>query len=290
MKIVISIVNFNTKEFLKDLLDSFYRFKYKNKVDIWILDNASKDGSVEMIKKQFPEVNLIEGKINVGFGAGHNVIFKKTKADFFLILNPDSLFTENVIDKMVEFMEKENCHIASCKVFSFDGKLQPNAGNLPFGLSLIGWLFNLDSFFHKSFHIEDIDFYESAREVGWVSGNFMIIKAEVLQKLGGFNEKYFMYFEDVEICFRARNLFKIMINPRTSIRHFSGGSLENAKFSQWSGEIKGLVKFYRNQYGLPGFLFIKSLSYLSVFLRMVVYALIGKFNFSLNYGKVIFSI
>lgn len=290
MKIVVSIVSFNSKDLLRNCLMSIMKRNWKSEVNIYVVDNASPDGSAVMIKKDFPEVNLIENKKNVGFGAAHNQILKKVDADYYLILNPDTSFEGNLIDEMVDFMEDQSqCGISSCKVLGFDNKLQPSAGDLPLGVSLLSWLFNLEALgVKKSFHRNEQEYYKDVHEVGWVSGNFMIIKKEVFEKIGLFDEDYFMYFEDTEICYRAKKAgFIIMINPNVYIKHLSGGSLDDPHFRQWSGEYKGLVLFYGKQFGFLGSLTIKLLVYLSIILRILAFTLNGKFQNSLTYGKII---
>lgn len=290
MKVIISIVSFNTKNLVENCLRSILSEKYKNDVGVWVIDNASSDGTIEMLKKKFPDVKFLINDKNLGFGAAHNRVFKKIDADYYLVLNPDTLFEENPVDKMITFMEQEECAIASCKIFGFDGNLQPNAGDLPFGISLINWLFNLEAIGIKSsFHRNEPSFYETSHEVGWVSGNFMMIKGSVFKKIRYFDEEYFMYFEDTELCFRAKQGgLKIMINPKTYIKHLSGGSLDDPKLRQWSGEYNGLVRFYFKNFGIFAGVGVKFLSYLSILFRIIAFTIVGKLNISLTYGKIIF--
>lgn len=292
MKVLISIVNYNTRDLTSNCINSILSKKWKNDVEIWLVDNASTDGSFEMIRREFPNVKLIKNSSNTGFGAGHNLVLKENEGDYYLVLNSDCKLEDNVIDEMVKFMEKNSdCGISSCKILGFDGKLQPNSGDLPFGWALFSWLFNLDFFGGKSFHRIDPLYYEKAHEVGWVSGSFMMIKDKVIKKVGLFNENYFMYFEDVEYCFRAKNKgFNIMINPEVKIKHLSGGSLDNPRFSQWLGEYRGLIRFYKEHYDLLTSLFINAVCYFSIFLRIFTFALLGKFKISLTYGKIVTSI
>lgn len=294
MSVVISIVSFNTKKLLEDCLLSILNQKFKEDVRVWVVDNASGDGSVEMIKKNFPEVRLIESKKNLGFGAGHNLVFKKTKADYFLVLNSDTIIENGAIEKMVDFMKQNpTCGIAGCKIKGFDGNLQPNGGDLPFGWSLLTWLFNLETFGIKSpsFHRSELKYYNSAHEVGWISGSFMLIRKEVINKIGFFNEKYFMYFEDVEFCQRANEGgFSIMINPRVEISHLSGGSLDKPQLRQWTGEYRGLIRFYQDKWGALAAIFIKFLIIISTVLRILAFLSLGQKEQAKTYAKVIASL
>lgn len=292
MNIVVSIVEFNTVNLLKKCLDTLFNKKWKNNLAVWVVDNASSDNSVEMVEKNFPKVNIIKSEKNVGFGAGHNIVFKKVKADYFIVLNSDTEIEDDIFDGMVDFMEQnKTCGISSCKVIGFDGKLQPNGGDLPFGKALINWLFNLDFMGGESFHRNDKEYYSKSHEVGWVSGNFMVIRKEIIEKLGGFDESYFMYFEDVDLCFRAKKAgFKVMINPGLSIKHLSGGSLDNPKLRQWGGEFKGLIKFYEYHRGKLAGILIRLFVYFGITLRMIAFAIKGNLSYSLNYAKIITNI
>ena len=291
MNNILSIVEYNTSDLLQECLKSIFKEKSHTLSKVYVVDNASVDDSVRMVKREFPQVEVIETGKNLGFGAGHNIVLRQKGADYISILNSDAEVSGKVLDKMVEFMEEnKNCGVSSCKVLGFDHKLQPNGGDLPIGFALINWLFNLEIFGIQSpsFHRNDRKYYEKAHEVGWVSGNFMIIRREVLRKIRGFDESYFMYFEDVDLCFRVRkNGFSVMINPDVTIKHLSGGSLDNPRFSQWSGEFKGLIKFYNIQFGwLAGFL-VRIGVYVGIILRIIAFAIKGKLSYSLNYAKVI---
>lgn len=292
--IALSIVEFNTKDLLENCLKGIFKKKWQNNFEVWVIDNNSSDNSVKMVAEKFPEANIIENSKNLGFGAGHNLSLKKTKADYYIVLNSDTEIYDNTLDEMVNFMEKNRlCGIGSCNVRGFDDKLQPNGGDLPIGAALINWLFNLEiiGLRYPSFHRNDAEYYKKSHEVGWVSGNFMIIRKEALDSIEGFDERYFMYFEDVDLCYRVKKHgFTVMINPSVSIRHLSGGSLDNPRLRQWSGEFKGLVTFYQNRFGTLAGFFIRFCVYLGIVLRIIAFALKGNLNYSLNYAKVIANI
>lgn len=290
----ISIINYKTKELTAQCLKSIFEQRSKINYRVYLVDNNSQDGSVEMLKRKFPQVSFHQNSENLGFAGGHNSILPEIDAEFILILNSDTKIKKGVLDKMVEFMHhRPEIGISSCKILDFDGRLQPNAGNLPFGLSLITWLFNLEPFGLKrhSFHIEDPKFYEKVRKVSWVSGSFMLIRREVFRKIGYFDKNYFMYFEDVDLCDRAVNAgFGIAINPKVSVDHLSGGSADNPKLRQWLGESKGLITFYRLRFNKIVLFLIKLLIYKATFLRIIAFALVGKFNYAKTYAKVFISL
>lgn len=290
MQISVSIVSFNTKELLQLCIENLLSQKTKHSLEIVVLDNNSSDGSAEMVEKSFPKVKLIKSQQNTGFAKGQNEILKQVKGEYVLILNPDTNFPEDTIENMVLFMEKNpNCGIASCKILTGSNNLDSNGGDFPFNLSLFSWLFNLEFFGIKTnFHKTEKEYYESAHEVDWVGGTFMFVKQEVFQKIGFFNEDYFMYFEDVDFCYKAKVAgFKIMINPEVSITHQSGASSKNPRFNQWKGEFWGIIHFYNKKFGMAAGLIIKLLIYCAVMLRIIIFSLLGRFKIAKVYAKVL---
>lgn len=292
--LTISIVSFNTKELLRSCLEDVLH-QTKTTDNVFVLDNASEDGSAEMVEKDFKgRVTLIKNKTNDGFSKAHNQILKNLKSEYCLILNPDTKIPVNTFFSMIKFMkENKNCGIASCKIVDFNGKLNSNGGNYPTRVAFLSWLFNLEFLGIKSnFHRSDKEYFSKSHQVDWVGGTFMIIRKEVIEEIGGFNEDYFMYFEDVEFCFRAKKKgFEIWINPDVEIKHLGGASSSNPKFNQWCGEFKGIVDFYNTKLfkGITGGIIsgvVRTLIYLGIFLRIIAYFLIGKFNSSLTYAKV----
>lgn len=292
-KIVASLVSFNTKDYLQKCLEDLSAQKTDSTIEIWVLDNNSEDDSPEMVAKKFPKVKLIKSEHNLGFAKGQNKILNKAQADYYLIVNPDTQIPQDAVQRMIEFFEDNpSCGILSCKLTGFDGKLNSNGGDLPFGIALLSWLFNLESFGIKTnFHRNDAEFYQTSREVGWVGGTFLMVKKEVLDKIGLFNPDYFMYVEDVDLSYRAGlKGYKIMINPEVIVLHKSGASSKSPQFYQWKSEFQNLILFYQKNLGLLPAIFLKALIYLSVLMRMIIFALLGKGGQSRTYAKIFVSI
>lgn len=293
MSVAVSIVSFNTKDLLNNCLRNLSRQKTKEKINIWVLDNDSKDGSAEMVEEKFPEVKLIKSEKNLGFAKGQNKILKQLKDEYIILLNPDTQFEDNFIDSMVKFMEENpSCAVSGPKLVDFNNKLESNGGDFPFGPALFNWLFNLEALGKLSnFHRGDKDYYSAAHEVNWISGTMMMMKRESLEKFGFFNEEFFMYFEDVELCYRAKKSGeKVMLNPEVIIKHKSGSSSKDPRFTQWKGEFAGLIGFYNKHRGFLGGLYARILIYIAILLRMVAFGVMGKINKTLTYGKVLVNI
>lgn len=296
MKASIIIVNYNTKQLLNDCLKSIVEKKWKNDFDILVVDNASIDGSVEMIKKEFPKVFFIKSDENLGFTGGNNLALKKVDTDLVILLNSDTEVLKDSLDNLVDFAMQNDYGIVSCKLLNKDKSLQPNAGELPFGMPFITWIAGLDDIpvfgrMLSSYHEQSNSFYQQNREVGWISGSVMVIKKEVLAKIGFLDEGIFMYGEDVEYCLRAKRAgFKVGWTDEAQIIHLGGGSSDDPHLRQWIGEFKGLLYVYNKYYGLFASLILKMVMYVFILMRMVAFLLIGKPKFSITYAKVLISI
>lgn len=288
--IAVSLVSYNTSFLLKRILENLSAQKGV-KSEIYIVDNNSEDNSVDMIKKNFPKVILTESKQNTGFAKGQNINLKKIDAPLILILNPDTNLPNNALEKMQKFMDDNpEIGVASCKILDSKGNLTSNGGNLPFGLALLSWLFNFDQPGTPSFHRSDSSFYHS-KNVGWIGGTFLMIRKEVLEKSGYFNEDYFMYFEDVEFSYKASKAgFKVGFNPNLEITHLSGASSKNPRYTQWKGEMQGLIKFSYKNFGVLYGLYVSLLVRMAIILRIVSFAVLGKLDYSGIYTKVLMNL
>lgn len=295
--LAVVVVNFNTIELTSLCLKSIFEKKWKINFKVWVVDNNSSDNSVIEIKKHFPQVGLIESKINLGFAGGNNLALKKVKARYVILLNSDTEVFEGSLDSIVDFMDRSGFGISSCKLIDKEGKLQPNAGDLPFGFSLLSWLGGLDDLligvrqYLPSFHRQFINYYHGEKEVGWVSGSVMVIRREVLSKIGLLDDMIFMYAEDTEYCIRAKKAgFKIGWTNEAKIKHLGGGSSPDPALKQWIGEFKGLLYIYKKYYGFLGELSLRLLIYFFIMIRMMAFFVTGKFKVSKTYGKVIANI
>lgn len=290
MKVAIVILSYNTRDILKKCLESIFNKNWENQFDIWVVDNASIDGSAEMVSKDFSKVNLVKNSQNLGFTGGNNTVLKKIESEIVILLNSDTEVLDRSLDELVYFLNKNDFSVASCKLLNSDKSLQPNAGNLPFGFSLVMWLSGLGSIF-DSFHINKPNFYTGEKEVGWVSGSVMVIKQEVFKKIGFLDEGIFMYGEDVDFCLRAKKAgFKIGWTDKAQIVHLGGGSSSDPHFRQWLGEFKGLLYIYKKYYGLLASLLVRLMLYPFIVLRIFAFALIGRYSFSKTYAKILINL
>lgn len=291
--LAIIILNYNTKDLLRKTLRSIIFGKWKHSIKIWVVDNASRDGSAEMVKKEFPQAEFIQSDSNLGFAGGNNLALKKAQAHYYLLLNSDTEVTESSLDSILEAMKRNNFDIASCKLINPDGSLQPNAGDLPFGFSLYNWLFGLDDLPYlkeilPSFHRTSTAYYNKERKVGWISGTAFLISKGVLESVGLLDDNIFMYCEDVDYCIRAaKKGFTIGYSDKAIIKHIGGGSSSNPQFRQWLGEFKELIYLHKKYKGTVSTAGVKTLIYIAIIFRIIGFLILGKPNYSKTYLAIL---
>lgn len=230
MDLSVIIVNFNTKELLQKCLQAVLDSQTAFSHEVWVVDNASTDGSVEMVKAEFSSVKLLESKENVGYAKANNQAIKKSQARYVLLLNSDVEVSTDTFDKMLSFMDNNpTVGISGCKVIKPDGRLDkacrrsfPNPVNAFFRLFGFSLLFpkSLLASYNLGYLPED-----EIAEIDSVMGAFLLIRRAVIEKIDLLDEDFFMYGEDLDFCFRAKKAgFKVMYVPITTVVHYKGSS------------------------------------------------------------------
>lgn len=292
----IVILNYKTRNLTLKCLQSIFKTQPKMKFEVLVVDNHSEDDSVQAIKKQFPGVKIIESDVNCGFAGGNNLALKEVSSKYSLLLNSDTEVKPGALDRLFSVAQQEEFDVSSCRIINPDGSFQPNGGELPVFLPLLLWISGLDDLLNKvisvsSYQERDERYYNNTKEVGWVSGTAMLIKNDILKKIGFLDEKIFMYGEDVEFCLKARRAgFKVGWIKEAEIIHLGGGSSDIPKLNQWRGEFKGLLYIYNKYYGILPAIGLRILFYLFIILRIISFAVIGKLNYAKTYAKVAVSI
>ncbi len=295
-ELAIVIVNYKTKELILKCLKSIYASQPIIKFEIWVVDNNSSDNSEPVIKENFSQVNLIVSEKNLGFSGGNNLALRQAKAKYYLLLNSDTEITNHALDKLYKFAETSDFGIVSCKLLNPDGSFQPNGGGLPTIPPLFFWLSGLDDILTKfikisSYQSRDKKYYVNNKQVGWVSGSVMLIKDEVIRKVGFLDDKIFMYGEDVEYCFRANNAgYKVGWTDSAEIIHLGGGSYKIPKYNQWIGEFKGLIYIYNKFFGFYMALLVRILFYIFILARIIGFLIFGKISYSRTYAKILINL
>ena len=220
MTLSLIIVNYNAKEFLKNCLDSIFKYWPGNDLEIIVVDNNSADGSVNIIKSDFAgRVKLIANKKNIGFGPANNQGAEIATGEFLFFLYSDTIIKNDIFTPLKNiFSFYSRLAVASPRLVLPNGADQSYAfGRFP---SLIGLLWQRICRRKVNFPLNgDLHF------VDWVSGAAMVVRKNIFEQIGGFDKNFFMYFEDIDLCWRAKQLgWQIAVCPQISITHFVGQS------------------------------------------------------------------
>lgn len=226
----IIIVSYNSLVWLRKTLDSlnkFYLPDSKYSITVTVVDNASTDSTVQMLQRSYQRVNLIQSGMNAGFSAGNNLALKLSKADFIMLLNSDMEITEKSnFDKLINYLDLNgDIGIITPKILLADGKMdkachrgEPGVLDVFFYFAGFEKLFPKIKLFTK-YHLLEKDL-SSVHEVDAVTGACMIMKNSVLKEIGYFDEQFFMYSEDMDLCRRFREKgYKIIFHPDVEVIH-----------------------------------------------------------------------
>ena len=239
MDLSVIIVNYNVRQFLENALASVKRALEGLQGEIIVVDNASTDGSAEMIRSKFPDVTVIENRENVGFARANNTGLKLSRGRYFLLINPDTIVQEDTIHVMLRFFaEHPDAGLAGCKILNPDGSFQlPCRRSIPTPWVAFTKIFGLSAIFPKSrlfgrYNLTYLDPDESY-PVDAVSGSFMMMSRETYEKVGGLDESFFMYGEDLDWCYRvSRAGFTVYYVHSTKIVHFKGESTKRSEIDE----------------------------------------------------------
>ena len=236
MQVSVIIVSYNTKEFTKKAIQAVIDKTEGIEYEIIVIDNDSKDGSAEELKKTFQDkITLIESKENLGFGRANNLGIKYAKGKYIFLLNSDTELINNAIKIFYDYME-QNIQVGVCGGNLYNLNDVPEQGFMMYRNSIGSFLFwrylelfyNIFSKFNKKKNYYRFNYSNKVKEVGYISGADMFIRKEALEKSGLFDETFFMYGEDVDLNFRIRNCgYLIKSVPQAKIYHYVSKSSKN---------------------------------------------------------------
>jgi GT2 family glycosyltransferase len=228
--LTVIILNFNTSELLKKAL-----FSLKKTADInlrtIVVDNASRDDSVAMVKKNFPEIKLIESKKNLGFAGGNNLALSFIDSRYVLFLNPDTEVPADTLGQMVRFMDDNpGVGISTCRVDLKSGGLDKDCHRgFPTPWAALTHFSGLGKIFPKSrlfnqYYLGYLDL-KTTHEIDSVAGAFLLVRKEAADKLGYWDERFFFYGEDLDFCYRYKEAgWKVVYHPSVNILHYKGAA------------------------------------------------------------------
>lgn len=232
-KISVIVLNYNTEELLQNCLTSLSTAlkKLKLKTEVFVVDNASSDNSVSMVRKNFREFKLLVNKVNLGFAAGNNIAVPLTSGEYILFLNPDTIIYPDTLPNLIEYLDKhEDVAVATCKVEFLSGKIDPDCHRgfpTPWvaltHFSGLAKIFPFSPLFNR-YHLGFLDF-DKIQEIDACLGAFMIVRRKAAEEVGWWDEDYFFYGEDIDWCYRFKKSgWKVIYYPKSKITHLKGAS------------------------------------------------------------------
>lgn len=240
------IVTYNNMKCIEQTIDSILEHTDPMKFRLYVVDNHSTDGTPDFIRKKYPQVCLVEPGDNRGFGAGHNVVLPMLESKYHFVINPDIILRDDAVDKICAFMdENPDIGVVSPKICFPDGTLQVLGKRNPRLKYLIASRFRDSEKMNKlleEYAMLDRDL-SSPQDIECTSGCFIGFRTEIFKQLGGFDERYFMYFEDADISREAKKLTRVVYYPYATIYHvWERASKTNKKLLLI--HIKSMFKYF----------------------------------------------
>lgn len=228
MDVSVIVVNYNTKDLTIDCLSSIYEKTFGINFEVFVIDNASQDNSCEEISRLFPQVKIISNKENLGFGRANNLGIKEAQGKYVFLLNTDTVLINNAIKILFDLIENDDS-IGVCGANLFDKNLNP-VHSYGFLNSPKRHLLRFLGLRYFCKNIKNDARRDELQEVEQVTGAALMIRKSVFDKVGLFNERFFLYCEESELQFRIRNAgFKIFYTPEAKIFHYEGSSTKKDK-------------------------------------------------------------
>jgi GT2 family glycosyltransferase len=279
VKTAIVILNWNGKHFLARFLPSVIQNSPVDNCEIWVADNGSTDDSINYLKQTFPAVRLVEFDRNYGFTGGYNRALQQIKAEYYVLLNSDIEVTPNWIEPIIDHLDK-NPDTGACqpKIRAYSDK-----PNFEYAGAAGGFIDRFGFPFCRGRILSSIETdngqYNEETEVFWATGACMFVRSKLYNDLGGLDEDFFAHMEEIDLCWRMKNMgYRVMVIPQSVIYHVGGGTLPN-------NNPRKLFLNYRNNL----YLLYKNLPvgkfYSTIILRMILDGIsaimyLAKLNFS----------
>jgi len=275
MNLSIIIVSWNVCDKLRDNLKSIYANTQNINFEVFVVDNNSKDKTVEMVKKEFPQVKLIANTENLGFAKANNQAIKQAKGKYILLLNPDMRVLEGTLENMVDWMDK-NTHtsIAGCKLINEQDKILPHVRAFPTIWDQLAIVLKLPHIFPQilnQYLMKNFDYSKEA-EVDSIRGSFFMIRREIIDKIGLLDERYFIWFEEVDYCKQAKKAgFKIMYTPITKCIDYIGQSFKQVKRGKTQIYFRNsMLKYFRKWHPAWQYWILKLTWPIGIFITKIV--------------------
>jgi N-acetylglucosaminyl-diphospho-decaprenol L-rhamnosyltransferase len=243
------IVSYNTREILRNCLDALFENSKGIAMEVFVVDNNSADNSASMVRQDFPSIRLIANNKNLGFAAANNQAFALASGRYIILLNPDAYIRPASIEHCIAFMDRTaQCGLAGGKIISPEGRLEPSARRFPSALSKLLTLSGLSGKFPHSPILNRHEFggfaHDHPLEVDWVPGTFSIIRKEMLDAIGTFDERFYIYYEETDLCLRAKKAgWKVFFIHDAEVMHIGGACSKTRKEMTFDNKAAQVLTF-----------------------------------------------
>ena len=273
----IVVVNWNTESYLRECLRSIFEHIEGISCEVWVVDNASSDGSVSMVREEFPRATLIANAENVGFAQANNQALRQSRGRYLLLLNSDTYVQGDVLRTMVEFMDRHpDAGVSGCKLQNEDGTFQPACRrSVPTPAVSLMRMTGLSRLFPNSRTMAQYNLtYQDAtavHEVDSVSGAFLMMRREAMAQIGLMDEEYFLHCEDLDWCYRAKQAgWKVYYVPHAAVTHFKGRSSDRVPVRTLYHLHRSMYLFYRKHFARTTLFLVNGLVYLGIWGRLLL--------------------
>jgi GT2 family glycosyltransferase len=274
--ISIIIVSWNTAQLLENCLRSILANPPLSSLEIWIVDNASTDGSPRMVREKFPQVHLIENHENVGFARANNQALQRSTGQYCLLLNPDTLVSPGALQALVDFLDKHpKTGATGPRILNHDSSLQISSHPRPTLTRELWYLFHLDAVLPYAAYPKAKWQTNQPQEVDILMGACLVIRKDVLDQVGILDEGYFIYSEEVDLCYRIQRAgWHLHWIPQAEVVHFGGQSTQQVPTEMFLNLYHSKVKYFRKHYGWSAALIYKVILRLAALSRLVLAPLV----------------
>lgn len=257
--ISVILVSYNSINTTRKALDCLYSSSQYPDMKVVMVDNASTDQSADIIRREYPAIHLVENRENVGFGRANNQALAHIDSKYVLLLNTDAFVEPDSIEKTLKFMdENPGCGILGVRLVGRDGTLQPSCRYFPTPWKIFLERSGLKRFFRRSQLVDDLSWdHTTVRDCDWVPGCYLLIRKEVIDQVGLFDPRYFLYYEEVDLCFAAKKAgWAVTFFPHTAVVHLGGESAKSAgEVTKVGSQIEALqieseLLYFRKNFGL----------------------------------------
>jgi len=244
----ILIVTWNSRATIRDCLNSIQNTCQKLDYEVLVWDNVSSDDTAKIIQTEFPKVLFFKSEQNLGFAGGNNRLLVKANSEFILFLNPDTVIIDNSVTKMLEYLKSNPSVVAlGPKLLYSDSTFQLSYAKFPnLASEFITKIYQRSANQRRSLVLKFLE-NDSAgtKEVDWVSGACMLTKRGVINEVGKFDENFFLYFEDADLCYRMKSKGEIIYFPESQVVHVVGSSTKSQSFQTEYHYRKSQLYYYR---------------------------------------------